>query len=74
MLNESTPNAVTPMLSITTLGTFSVKIGDHDISRDSRRQQKIWTLLKYIITNRKRRIPPEDFFDVLWGNEDCDNP
>lgn len=74
MRTDRAQGTAMPTLQIMTFGTFSVKIGDVDISKDSRRQQKIWTLLKYIITNRKRRIPPEDFFDILWGNEECDNP
>ncbi len=61
-------------LKITTFGTFTVTIDGRAVSEDSKRQQKIWTLLKFILTNRKRRIPPESFFDVLWSGENCDNP
>lgn len=64
----------TPMLKVTTLGVFSVEIDGKNLSEDSRRQQQIWILFKYIIIFRRRRIPPEEFYDVLWRDESVENP
>ncbi len=66
--------AEVPTLKITTLGMFSVELDGKNLSEDSRRQQQIWTLFKYIIISRRRRIPPEEFYDVLWRDESCENP
>jgi len=40
----------------------------------SKRSQRIWTLFKYIITHRKKKIPPEEFFDAIWEDEDTQYP
>lgn len=61
-------------LIIRTLGSFSVEQGTESLSENSNRQQQIWTLFKYILNARRRRIPPEEFVDVLWRTEPCDNP
>ncbi|MGI6161633.1 MAG: AfsR/SARP family transcriptional regulator [Christensenellales bacterium] len=61
-------------LKITTLGNFSVSLGDKVLTGKSKRVQRIWTIFKYIITYREKLIPPEEFFDVVWEDESCENP
>jgi len=63
-----------PILKITTLGVFSVELDGVNLSEDARRQQQIWVLFKYIIISRRRRIPPEEFHDILWRDESVENP
>lgn len=61
-------------LAIQMLGSFSVRMGGQIISDDSARSRKVWLLFKYLVAHRDRRIPAEALFDVLWADEDCQNP
>lgn len=61
-------------LSVVTLGGFSVSCQGQVLSEDTRRSQKVWTLFEYLCVNRGRMVPAEEFYSVLWGDEDCQNP
>ena len=61
-------------LVIHTLGDFAVQSGSVVLTDASKRSQRIWTLFKYIISNRKKKIPPEDFYDAIWEDEDVQYP
>lgn len=65
----------TLVLSIQTLGAFSVSVGGVPLSDSSARAGLVWKLFKYIITNRAQPVPTDKIIDVLWGDDDtCDNP
>ena len=64
----------TPRLRLAVFGVFTVELNDRTLSEDSRRQEKVWRLLKYMLVNRHRRIPDEEFYAILWDGEDCKNP
>ncbi|WP_298847229.1 BTAD domain-containing putative transcriptional regulator [Clostridium sp.] len=61
-------------LKVYTLGSLKVKSGGKVISNDCKRSQQLWNLFKYIFTYRNKRIIQENFFDVLWNDNECDNP
>ncbi len=61
-------------LTIETLGTFSVRVGDRILSDSSPRAGQVWRLFKYIITNRSTPIPTDKLIDLLWPDEEVDNP
>lgn len=69
-----TDNTSSPVLRIETLGTFSVRVGDHILSDSSPRAGQVWKLFKYIITNRSTPIPTDKLIDLLWPDEEVDNP
>lgn len=69
-----TLNADEDCLKIYTLGHFEVKSRKKVLSDDCKRSQQLWNLFKYIFTYRNKRIIQENFFDVLWGDKECDNP
>lgn len=71
---QSNPEMLRNKLVIRTLGAFSVEMNGENLAEDTSRQKQIWTLFKYILTYRNRRIPPEEFYDVLWRTDSCDNP
>jgi DNA-binding SARP family transcriptional activator len=62
------------ILTIHTLGMFSVTIGDVIISDSSARSQKVWKIFKYLITNRHKMVPVETLIKVIWPEEGPDNP
>jgi DNA-binding SARP family transcriptional activator len=61
-------------LRVYTLGHFVVKSGRKVLSDDCKRSQQLWSLFKYILTYRNKRIIQENFFDILWADKECDNP
>lgn len=70
----TTENISPTTLRIETLGTFSVRVGDHILSDSSPRAGQVWKLFKYIITNRTTLIPTDRLIDLLWPEEEIDNP
>lgn len=66
--------ALTKTLRIETLGTFSVRVGDDILSDSSPRAGQVWKLFKYIVTNRATPIPTDKLIDLLWPEEEVDNP
>jgi len=62
------------ILKITTLGNFSVCIGDKVISDNITRSHKVWRILKYLITNRHKMVTIESLIDMLWPEGGPVNP
>lgn len=62
------------ILTINTLGRFSVSIGDKVVSDNFTRSQKIWKIFKYLITNRHKMVTIESLIDMLWPDEGPANP
>jgi len=61
-------------LKVYTLGCFEVKLGRKSLSNNCKRSQQLWNLFKYILTFRNKRIVQENLFDILWSDNECDNP
>ncbi len=62
------------MLTIQTLGEFSMSYNGKTISEKSRRSKKMWTLLKYMITFRDRDISQNEMIELLWPGSESENP
>ena len=61
-------------LTVRTLGVFSVSVGEKAVSDNSVRSQKLWKVFKYLLTNRHKMTSVESLIDVLWPDEEPDNP
>lgn len=61
-------------LVIHTLGNFFVSLGGKDISDATSRSRKVWTIFKYLLTNRHRLATTEALIEVLWPIESPDDP
>lgn len=59
---------------ITMLGDFSITNKDKRISVQMNRSKKIWSLLGYLILNRKRAVPCSELIDFLWADSRSKNP
>ncbi|HNX14591.1 MAG TPA: BTAD domain-containing putative transcriptional regulator [Oscillospiraceae bacterium] len=61
------------LVYISMLGRFEIRAGNGVVSDAANRSMKMWNFLAYIITNRGKRISHEEFFDLLWGNDDSES-
>lgn len=64
----------TEFLQINMLGGFSLSYGGKTIDYQSSRSKKCWLLLEYLLTFRNKEISQNNLIEVLWGDEDTDNP
>lgn len=56
------------------LGGFETIIGGGKLTEDMSRSKNMWNLFAYILLHRDRLIPLEELIEVLWGEDDCNNP
>ncbi len=76
-MKQNIPNATQGMkqkVQVKTLGGFSLEIGDCVISDSLNRSRKMWNLLSYLVMFRGRAIPQAELINVLWPDEDSENP
>jgi DNA-binding SARP family transcriptional activator len=62
------------ILTVRTLGTFSVARNGVPVSEASARSRKVWNIFKYLITNRHRITPVESLIDMLWEDGGPEDP
>ena len=55
-------------------GKFSIQYGDRIITDDIGRVKKVWMLIEYLIANREKAVSQEKLIEVLWSEEECENP
>ena len=55
-------------------GGFSIKHGESDISDGINRSKRLRTMLAYLITHKGREVSQDDLIDVLWPDEEVENP
>ena len=56
------------------LGEFKLYVGDVLIDDDISRSHKMWSLLAYLIMHRDRNVPQEELIEVLWPDDNSQNP
>ena len=62
-------------LQISMLGGFSLAyLGGAAIDYQSNRSNKLWMVLAYLLTHRGKQITQDELIDILWADEDIDNP
>ena len=66
----------TQTIKVNMLGEFSIssEAGVCKVSDKSGRSKKVLTLLEYLITFRGREIPQNELIEVLWPDEDSEEP
>lgn len=62
------------VIYVKTLGEFSLTLGDRKISDSSNRSRKMWSLLSYLVMNRRGDISINELFHAVWQEEGQDNP
>ncbi len=63
-----------PVIRVSTLGGFSLTMGEKSLGDDENRSRKAWSLLSYLIINRKKENSIGDLFGAVWPEEIQDNP
>lgn len=60
--------------NITMLGEFTISFRGKKIYDQSNRSKKPWNLLEYLVTNRDRTIPQNELINLLWDEDESENP
>jgi len=62
-------------LQISMLGGFSLTYGNEvGIDYQNNRSNKLWQVLAYLLTFRGKQITQDELIEILWGDEEIDNP
>lgn len=61
-------------ISISLLGNLEIENGTVKIEENVNRSKKMWNLLGFIITNRKKHLSQNDYIDMLWPDGVSSNP
>lgn len=62
-------------LQISMLGGFSLSFDEgHSIDYQNNRSSKLWMVLAYLLTHREKQVTQDELIEILWGDEDIDNP
>ena len=62
------------LFHIYTLGRFEIYSKGSRITETSKRSIRVWNLFKYILSHRNKMLSVGELIDVLWGEDDCENP
>ena len=65
---------MTNTLKISMLGRFEISYGNKTINGTCNRSKKVWLLLEYLIYNRHKHISQTDLFELLWPDNNIENP
>lgn len=63
-----------PVIHVTMFGGFSIAMGDKIMSDSENRSRKAWSLLSYLIINRRKDVSINELFDAIWQEGMQDNP
>ena len=62
------------MLEIRMLGELSIKCGEADISGVINRSKRLRALFAYLITHSNREVSQDELIEILWPDENIENP
>lgn len=61
-------------MQVTLFGKFKLQYNDLTLTQEAIRSDKVIKLFVYIISHRNHPISTQELSDILWQNEDIDNP
>ena len=61
-------------IAVKMLGEFSIQCGDRVVTDNVGRVKKVWMLIEYLLANRDKSVSQEKIIDILWSEEECENP
>lgn len=62
------------VLKVNMLGEFTLSYGENTLDDRNTRSKKLWLLLEYLVTFREKEISQNDLIELLWPDEEIDNP
>ena len=63
-----------PTIYVNTLGGFSIKVGDKEITDNSNQSKKPLCLLEYLVVFQKKDISPNELINIIWSDDPGVNP
>ena len=57
-----------PILQVQMFGAFTLRYGDRVISDNDDRSHRVWSLLAYMVYNRKRAFSQQELIDLYWSD------
>lgn len=63
-----------PVIYVKTLGGFSIKVGDKEITDSNNQSKKPWCLLEYLVVFQKKEISPSELIQIIWADDPGVNP
>lgn len=63
-----------PVIYVKTLGGFSIKVGDKEITDSNNQSKKPWCLLEYLVVFQKKEISPNELIQTIWADDPGVNP
>jgi len=61
-------------VQIRLLGRLSVQAGQQEVTDEATRSPKLWSVLCYLILQRRRGVSREELIDLFWDADDRANP
>ncbi len=61
-------------IQIKMLGEFSITINGNQLTNLKGRTKRVWMLIQYLIANRHKENSTEKLVEVLWPDNQCNNP
>ncbi|MDL2232470.1 winged helix-turn-helix domain-containing protein [Ruminococcaceae bacterium OttesenSCG-928-L11] len=61
-------------IHINMFGGFRIAVGNASIQDSSMRTHQLWHLIEYLITFRNKTISQDELIEILWPDDDIDNP
>lgn len=62
------------IIYINMLGEFSITINGHTVNDQNNQSKKPWLLMEYLIAFRNREVSPSELIELIWGDEESNNP
>lgn len=61
-------------IHVNMLGTFSLVYGGEVVDDKCSRSKRVWTLIQYLIANRRKEISQNELIEAIWGEEEIGDP
>ena len=68
------PSGNKPVIHVTMFGKFTMTMDDKTMSDSDNRSRKAWSLLSYLIINRRKDVSINELFNAIWQEGMQDNP
>lgn len=71
---EDTQTGKKSAIEITMFGGFSIRAGENVLSESAGRTRQLWSLLEYLVANRRNDVSQDKLIEILWEDDSCADP
>ena len=72
--NSARTAEIQEIIKVTMFGGFKIEIGGAMIQDTAARTHQLWHLIEYLVTFRHKTISQEELIEILWPEDDIENP